>query len=168
MNQYLEVNDNDVAVGGVYDDAGGITIPDDWRLISGKASIGWSWDNASNTWSEPVDLYLQVDADGIAESGPYLFNPSKDLPSNWRLIAGNAVVGCTYANGVWSEPVFPVVTEEEFRTLRNALLVKTDWRDLPSYPFADQLEWRAYRQELRDSLDGYVPIAGASFPEQPQ
>jgi len=36
------------------------------------------------------------------------------------------------------------------REERNSILSVSDWRDLPSYPDADQESWGTYRQALRD------------------
>jgi hypothetical protein len=43
------------------------------------------------------------------------------------------------------------------RIERTRLLQESDWRDLPSYPGTDQVEWRTYRQALRDLTNTETP-----------
>ena len=59
------------------------------------------------------------------------------------------------------------VTAAEVMALRNELLVDSDWRDLPSYPHADQVSWREYRQQLRDFPSTYIPTANPEWPIPP-
>jgi hypothetical protein len=169
MNQYLEINTDNIAIGGVYDDAAGNTIPTNWKLLSGEASIGWVWDNDNSAWSTPTNSYLQIDTNGLAINGPFFRNPSVTLPSDWQLVTDSARVGWTYANNTWSAPVFvPVnVTVDEIRSRRDSQLSNTDWRDLPSYSGSDQAAWRTYRQELRDLPDGYIPTPYPIYPTEP-
>jgi len=47
--------------------------------------------------------------------------------------------------------------EELLRKIRNKMLLKTDWYDLPSYTGTDQAEWRTYRQALRDLTNTETP-----------
>jgi len=39
---------------------------------------------------------------------------------------------------------------EEIRSIRNSLITKTDWTQLPDVPEKIKSEWAAYRQALRD------------------
>lgn len=38
----------------------------------------------------------------------------------------------------------------DIRTQRNALLLASDWTQIPDYPGADKQTWATYRQALRD------------------
>ena len=51
---------------------------------------------------------------------------------------------------------------------RDQLLAESDWRDLPSYPGADQAAWRTYRQQLRDLPADTEDASNPIWPEKPQ
>ena len=62
---------------------------------------------------------------------------------------------------------FVYMTWREVKRNRDDILLKTDWRDLPSYPGDDQAEWRTYRQELRDLPQDYTDVEDIVFPTEP-
>ena len=62
---------------------------------------------------------------------------------------------------------FVYMTWDEVKRNRDDILLKTDWRDLPSYPGADQAAWRTYRQELRDLPQDYTDVEDIVFPTEP-
>ncbi len=62
---------------------------------------------------------------------------------------------------------FIYMTWDEVKRNRDDILLKTDWRDLPSYPGADQAAWRTYRQELRDLPQDYTDVEDIVFPTEP-
>ena len=62
---------------------------------------------------------------------------------------------------------FIYMTWDEVKRNRDDILLKTDWRDLPSYPGADQAAWRTYRQELRDLPQDYTDVEDIIFPTEP-
>tara|TARA_B100000959_G_scaffold127128_1_gene133450 strand:+ start:6906 stop:7259 length:354 start_codon:yes stop_codon:yes gene_type:complete len=62
---------------------------------------------------------------------------------------------------------FVYMTWDEVKRNRDDILSKTDWRDLPSYPGADQAAWRTYRQELRDLPQTYAEVENIVFPTEP-
>jgi len=62
---------------------------------------------------------------------------------------------------------FIYMTWDEVKRNRNDILLKTDWRDLPSYPGTDQEVWRTYRQELRDLPQDYAEVEDIIFPTEP-
>ena len=53
------------------------------------------------------------------------------------------------------------------RDLLKEMLANTDWRDLPSYPGADQAAWRTYRQALRDVPQTYANAVDVVLPTEP-
>lgn len=55
------------------------------------------------------------------------------------------------------------------RNKRNALLVQSDWTQMPDSPLSDskKQEWATYRQALRDFPSDWVPSDTANFPDQP-
>ena len=55
------------------------------------------------------------------------------------------------------------------RNKRNALLVQSDWTQMPDSPLSDskKQEWATYRQELRDFPSTWTPSDTANFPDQP-
>tara|TARA_B110000908_G_C10165586_1_gene408212 strand:+ start:731 stop:1081 length:351 start_codon:yes stop_codon:yes gene_type:complete len=66
--QYLEINDEGVAVRGVYDLVEGDTLPANWKPITpdSREGFGYIWSEESQTWSAPLvsieDLRDQRDA----------------------------------------------------------------------------------------------------------
>ena len=62
---------------------------------------------------------------------------------------------------------FIYMTWDEVKRNRDDILTKSDWRDLPSYPGADQAAWRTYRQELRDLPQDYTDVEDIVFPTEP-
>ena len=68
-------------------------------------------------------------------------------------------------------------TAEPMRLLRlerNRRLAETDWRMVEDYPMSNKLEWKTYRQELRDlpatqdpKLDEVGNFTNVTWPEVP-
>ena len=54
------------------------------------------------------------------------------------------------------------------RIERDRLLAESDWRDLPSYPSADQAAWRNYRQQLRDLPANTEDTSNPTWPTKPE
>ena len=82
-------------------------------------------------------------------------------------------VGSTY-EGVVVYSVSSIVdhtpTDEEIyaaRQERNALLVASDWTQVPDAP-VDQAAWAAYRQELRDVTSQETFPSEVTWPASPQ
>ena len=52
---------------------------------------------------------------------------------------------------IWEDGLYDK-TLNKLRLVRNDLLLKSDWTDLPNAPFTDEkkIEWQSYRTELRD------------------
>jgi hypothetical protein len=52
---------------------------------------------------------------------------------------------------IWEDGLFDK-TLNKLRLVRNDLLLKSDWTDLPNAPLTDEkkIEWQSYRTELRD------------------
>ena len=55
----------------------------------------------------------------------------------------------------------------EIRAKRLQMLIRTDFRDLPSYAGAKQTEWRTYRQKLRDIPQDYTNTDDVVWPTKP-
>ena len=62
----------------------------------------------------------------------------------------------------------PLKDLARLRRERDQLLAESDWRDLPSYPGADQAAWRTYRQQLRDLPADTEDASNPIWPEKPQ
>ena len=62
----------------------------------------------------------------------------------------------------------PLKDLARLRRERDQLLAQSDWRDLPSYPGADQADWRTYRQQLRDLPADTEDASNPIWPEKPQ
>ena len=62
----------------------------------------------------------------------------------------------------------PLKDLARLRRERDQLLAQSDWRDLPSYPGADQEAWRTYRQQLRDLPADTEDASNPIWPEKPQ
>ncbi len=67
IKNYLEIDENGVAVAGTFSGHPGITIESNWVEIIGDARIGCTWDGT--TWSDPVDprTYLEKRVAAYAE-----------------------------------------------------------------------------------------------------
>lgn len=51
---------------------------------------------------------------------------------------------------IWEDGLYDK-TLNKLRLVRNDLLLKSDWTDLPNAPLTDEkIEWQSYRTELRD------------------
>jgi hypothetical protein len=64
-------------------------------------------------------------------------------------------------------PTPVVVSVHELKSIRNELLMGSDFRALSDYPGTDQADWLAYRQLLRDLPVGYVEVVSPSYPSIP-
>ena len=61
---------------------------------------------------------------------------------------------------------------KELRSIRNHLLAKCDWTDLPNAPLTEEkkLEWQTYRTNLRNITNGLTTVEqveAVEFPEKP-
>ena len=81
----------------------------------------------------------------------------------------------TFANGAQIEALIevapaPVPTEEQIRQQRNALLVRSDWTQLPDAQLTSEqkAEWATYRQTLRDITAQAGFPATINWPIAPQ
>ena len=61
------------------------------------------------------------------------------------------------------------------RKERNRLLQETDWRMVEDYPMTNKLDWKTYRQALRDlpattepQLDDNGNLVNVTWPEVPE
>ena len=61
------------------------------------------------------------------------------------------------------------------RLERNRRLAETDWRMVEDYPMANKLDWKTYRQTLRDlpataepQLDNQGNLTNVTWPEVPE
>lgn len=93
-------------------------------------------------------------------------NCLEDVQIGWIYLENNFI-----DTNLTSEPI-PAI--EQLRGQRDGLLSSSDWRDLPSYPGADQEAWRTYRQQLRDlpansspSLDENGMLTNVTWPTPP-
>ena len=61
------------------------------------------------------------------------------------------------------------VTEEQVREVRNALLISTDWTQLPDVPDTIKNKYTAYRQSLRDLTKhkNFPNLKHEDFPTKP-
>jgi hypothetical protein len=68
---------------------------------------------------------------------------------------------------VWKECV---VTVDELRDKRNALLADSDFSQLADAPLTDaqKSEWAVYRQALRDLPASYTPVPDPVYPIKPE
>ena len=106
----------------------------------------------------------------------------------------NTEWGCdesTYAGLHWIDKIHAKPTEEEInskiaeleaaepmrllRQERNLRLVETDWRMVEDYPMTNKLDWKTYRQALRDlpataepQLDEQGNLTNVAWPEVPE
>lgn len=55
-----------------------------------------------------------------------------------------------YASKTWQETLTVTVQWRNVRQTRAALLLQTDWTQLPDVPLATKENWSIYRQTLRD------------------
>lgn len=61
MDNFLEIDSDGVAIGGVYQKISG-TDPDEWINwvpMSGGSQIGWMWSGSS--WSPPLDILVSLE-----------------------------------------------------------------------------------------------------------
>tara|TARA_B100000519_G_scaffold187111_1_gene183614 strand:- start:565 stop:909 length:345 start_codon:yes stop_codon:yes gene_type:complete len=60
---------------------------------------------------------------------------------------------------IWEDGLYNK-TLNKLRLVRNDLLFKSDWTDLPNSPLTDEkkLEWQNYRNQLRDITEGLNTI----------
>jgi hypothetical protein len=78
-------------------------------------------------------------------------------------------VGWVYADGVFAPAPEPEVTVAQICSQRNALLLDTDWTQLPDVPAETSAAWAEYRQALRDAPANFEAL-GPDFewPTPPQ
>ena len=94
---------------------------------------------------------------------------SKLVPSNRFVLTENYATTPQVGNMKLDKTThdFIYITWKEVKRNRDDILAKTDWKDLPSYPGADQEAWRTYRQELRDLPQNYAEVEDIVFPTEP-
>lgn len=56
---------------------------------------------------------------------------------------------------------------DRLRSLRNELLIRSDWTQIPDCTIANKEEWAAYRQALRDLPSTVTDPREAVFPTAP-
>jgi len=116
-----------------------------------------------------LEKYVELNNDNVIVAGPYELDTEKySIPENAILVTNispEPQVGWSYLDNNWIEED-PTVTLEKYvieieklRAIRNDLLYKSDWIDLPNTPISteDKQEWLNYRQALRDMTIGYEP-----------
>ena len=121
--------------------------------------------------------YLEVNADGLAISGVWTYDPINAIPATHSgiEISGEATVGWTWDGTDWVAPVGfvaatpPTVSVDELRVTRDELLRSSDFTQLADAPYtvAEKALWVTYREELRDLPDGYTPVADPVYPTKP-
>jgi len=117
--------------------------------------------------------YLEIDEKGLAIGGIYqkMLGVNESEYINWREITGEATMGWVWNFDTleWFAPEAPVVTLEELRTERNALLTSTDFTQLNNSSLTEKevADWATYRQVLRDMPSGYVPVSEPEYPVAP-
>lgn len=70
-------------------------------------------------------------------------------------------------------PNFSELLTYEVRIIRNELLARSDWTQLPDSPLSDtkKTEWQAYRQSLRDitgMIEGVSSLDEIVWPSEPE
>ena len=116
-----------------------------------------------------LEKYVELNNDNVIVARPYELDTEKySIPENAILVTNispEPQVGWSYLDNNWIEED-PTVTLEKYvieieklRAIRNDLLYKSDWIDLPNTPISteDKQEWLNYRQALRDMTIGYEP-----------
>lgn len=61
-----------------------------------------------------------------------------------------------------------MMTWKDVRSMRDLLLKKSDWTQLPDIDINNKGEWKTYRQELRNITKKYQTSQNVVFPKQPQ
>ena len=67
------------------------------------------------------------------------------------------------------ESLFQKSEERRVRKMRNGLLAESDWTQLPDSPLtlSEKLEWKVYRQALRDLLNDITDWTSVVWPTPP-
>lgn len=60
------------------------------------------------------------------------------------------------------------ITWDQIKNERNALLLESDWTQLPDVSLPNKEEWKIYRQKLRDITTVFSNPQEVVFPEKPQ
>lgn len=60
------------------------------------------------------------------------------------------------------------VTWEQVKKERNALLLESDWTQLPDVVLSNKDEWKIYRQQLRELTTNFLNPKEVVFPEKPK
>lgn len=105
------------------------------------------------------DLHLQ------AQSGEFIMEGVCEDDANYSVVNGALV----------HTPIVPTVEEAQakIRSARTSRLKASDWTQMPDAPLTDakKLEWRTYRQALRDLPSQYqneTDFANVVFPNSPE
>jgi hypothetical protein len=77
--------------------------------------------------------------------------------------------GMLYSKGKFVLPP-RIITWDEKRGARNALLAQSDWTVLEDSPLSDDQKekWKKYRQELRDITKKFKKPDDVVFPKEPE
>ena len=107
------------------------------------------------------DPELEYPNDDLSDTVPISDEDWEEFINNpgVRRWDGEKVVPC--------DPPQSVVTWDEVRTRRNALLAASDWTQLPDVPLVNKEAWAQYRQALRDIPQKFHDPANVIWPVPP-
>lgn len=60
------------------------------------------------------------------------------------------------------------ITWDQIKKERNALLLESDWTQLPDVNLNNKEEWKIYRQELRNITNNFTDPPSVVFPSKPK
>ena len=107
--------------------------------------------------NQASDVHINSDHDFIV--GSY-------KPGEYRIVEGVAQS--------YTFPYVPGSNTSRVRQVKNTLLLRSDWTQVPDSPLSDskKAEWATYRQALRDLMSSYTDseandVASVTFPTQP-
>jgi len=115
MSDYLEVDLNGVAIGGVYQKIPN-TDPSEWLNwveISGDAQIGWTWDSDNETWTRPTAPLVSLQE--LRTERDRLLTETDFVMSRWADLVGDD----SYT-----------ITEADTLTYREYLVYRRSLRDI--------------------------------------
>lgn len=126
--------------------------------------------------------------DGIPTGSPQSFSANVNLSSDWKIYnpLTEEYDQIKYypqdrydleTDQVYQElilvPNLDEVLVNEARVIRNELLVRSDWTQLPDSPLSDsdKSDWQTYRQSLRDitgTIEGLSSLDEIVWPTKPE
>jgi len=110
--------------------------------------------------------YLEIDGDGIAIEGVYTSVEGVEIPASWRPITPTGPESIGYRwNSISSEWEAPLVSVNELREQRDAVILETDWWAVQDRTMLSGET--TYRQALRDITNDYVPVESPVWPVNP-